>query len=153
LNADTAGVYQQLGLHSRQTAGKVHFTPENATDLNSDRLHKTITHSYHIFPSTIIVTSPYFISTMILMPRAADRTIVQYNLLMPQPMRSAAAEDLFRRSYEFQDEIFKEDFGAGVLQQEALACGALETVRYGGMETPIGPFHTLVESYLNGEAV
>ncbi len=153
LNADTVPVARWLGMHLRQTAGKVHFTPDGSNDLNSDRLHKTITHSYFIFPNTIIVTSPYFISTMILMPRAVDRTIVQYSLLMPQPMRDAAAHDLFRRSYDFQDQIFQEDFGAGVLQQEALTCGALETVRFGGMEVQVGPFHDLVEGCLPSEAV
>jgi hypothetical protein len=136
-----------MGEHLRQTAGKVHYEP-GVTDLSTDALHKNITHSYYIFPNTIIVTSPYFISTMILMPRAADRTIVQYSMLMPQPIRNAKAEDLFARSYAFQDEIFQEDFGAGVMQQAALSSGALETVRYGGMETPIGPFHVGIEKYL-----
>lgn len=152
LNADTVGVMRWMGEHLRQTAGKVHYEP-GVTDLNSDALHKNITHSYYIFPNTIIVTSPYFISTMILMPRAADRTIVQYSMLMPQPIRSARAEDLFARSYAFQDEIFQEDFGAGVMQQAALSSGALETVRFGGMERPIGPFHEGIEKYLPANAV
>ncbi|MBA2933834.1 aromatic ring-hydroxylating dioxygenase subunit alpha [Sphingomonas sp. CGMCC 1.13654] len=147
LNADVNPVMVWLGEHLRQTAGKIQFVP-GEEELNSDRLHRTITHSYFVFPNTIIVTSPYFISSMILMPRAVDRTIVQYTMLMPQPIRSERGEDLFRRSYAFQDEIFSEDFGAGVMQQQALSCGALETVRYGGMEAPIGPFHDLVERYL-----
>lgn len=152
LNADTVGVMTWMGEHLRQIAGKVHYEP-GVTDLNSDALHKNITHSYYIFPNTIIVTSPYFISTMILMPRAADRTIVQYSMLMPQPIGSEHAEDLFRRSYAFQDEIFMEDFGAGVLQQEALSSGALETVHYGGMELPIGVFHDGIEKYLPASAI
>ncbi|HEX7872296.1 MAG TPA: aromatic ring-hydroxylating dioxygenase subunit alpha [Sphingobium sp.] len=147
LNADIVGVMLWMGEHLRQTAGKIEFEP-GVQDLTTDALHKTITHSYYIFPNTIIVTSPYFISTMILMPRAADRTMVQYSMLMPQPITSEKAEDLFRRSYAFQDEIFREDFGAGVLQQEALSSGALETVRFGGMETPVGPFHDGIEKYL-----
>lgn len=152
LNADVNPIMVYLGTHLRQTAGKIQFVP-GEEDLNSDRLHRTITHSYYVFPNTIIVTSSYFISTMILFPRAADRTIVQYSMLMPQPIRGSHGEDLFRRSYAFQDEIFQEDFGAGVLQQEALSCGALETVRFGGMETPIGPFHDLVESFLTADRI
>ena len=152
LNADTVGVMRWMGAHLRQTAGKVHYEP-GVTDLGSDSLHKNITHSYYIFPNTIVVTSPYFISTMILMPRAADRTVVQYSMLMPQPIRSPKAEDLFARSYAFQDEIFMEDFGAGVMQQAALAGGGLETVHYGGMEVPIGPFHDQIEKYLPADAI
>ena len=144
LNADTNPVMTWIGDHLRQTAGKVHFEPGRA-DLGSDALHKDVTHSYLVFPNTIIVTSPYFISTMILSPRAVDRTIVHYAMLMPQPLSGAKAEDLFRRSYAFQDEIFLEDFGAGEWQQASLSSGGLETVRFGGMESPIGPFHDLVE--------
>lgn len=147
LNADTNPVMTWLGQHLRQIAGKVHFRPGDA-DLASDALHRDITHSYYVFPNTIIVTSPYFISTMVLMPRAVDRTVVQYSLLMPQPLSGPKSEDLMARSYAFQDEVFLEDFGAGKLQQEALSGGGLETVRFGGMEAPIGPFHDIVEGYL-----
>lgn len=152
LNADIVGVMVWMEQHLRQTAGKIDFEPD-AQDLTSDALHKTITHSYYIFPNTIIVTSPYFISTMILMPRAPDHTVVQYSMLMPQPIRDAKAEDLFRRSYAFQDEIFREDFDAGVWQQEGMSSGALEEVRFGGMETPVGPFHQGIEKFLPAEFV
>jgi phenylpropionate dioxygenase-like ring-hydroxylating dioxygenase large terminal subunit len=152
LNSDNHPIPVWLGQHLRQTAGRINFVPDSF-ELNSDLLHKSITHSYMLFPNTIIVTSPYFISTMALMPRAADRTIVQYSLLMPQKMEGERAEDLFRRSYEFQDEIFREDYGAALSQQEALSSGALETVHFGGMEASIGPFHNLVESYLPAEAI
>lgn len=75
-------------------------------------------------------------------------SFLPYAMLMPQPLAGAKAEDMFRRSWDFQDEIFMEDFSAGVLQQEALASGVLETVHYGGMEAPIGPFHDRVERHL-----
>ena len=153
MNADNNPIMVWLGPHLRQTAGRIEFDPAEGNDLTSDRMHRTITHAYYIFPNTIIVTSPYFISTMVLMPRAVDRTIVQYSMLMPQPIRNAKAEDLFHRSYEFQDRIFREDFSAGELQQEALGAGRLKSVRFGGLEAPIGPFHDLLEGFLPSSCI
>lgn len=153
LNADNNPIIVWMGPHLRQTAGRVEFRPDGGNDLGSDLLHRTITHAYYVFPNAIIVTSPYFVSTMIMMPRAVDRTIVQYSMLMPQPIRNERAEDLFRRSYAFQDEIFCEDFGAGERQQEVLSANRLKTVRFGGMEAPVGPFHDLVESFLPSNCI
>src|SRR5207244_2298032 len=66
LFADSPNVFSHFGHHIRQTSGKAHFNPELLKEKDGN-IHKHITHAYLLFPNTIVVTSPYYISVMILM--------------------------------------------------------------------------------------
>lgn len=145
---DVPSVYDQIGHHQRQVSGKAGFDPA-VLEGNIDNLHKYITHAYLAFPNTIVVTSPYYISVMILCPRAANRTVVDYYMLVKEKPDNEKAEALYAKSYKLIDEVFGgEDFRAAIIQQEALHAGGVETVYFGGMERMIGPFHDSVESFL-----
>jgi len=150
--ADVPNVYTWMGHHLRQTSGKAHFKPE-LIDGNVDSLHKHITHAYLAFPNTIVVTSPYYISVMVLMPRAKDRTLIDYYMMVKGPPDNPKAEELYARSYKLIHDVFGgEDFRAACLQQQALHTGAVEEVHFGGLENMVGPFHTAVESFLEPAA-
>lgn len=145
---DVPSVYDQIGHHQRQVSGKANFDPA-ILDGNIDNLHKYITHAYLAFPNTIVVTSPYYISVMVLCPRAANRTVVDYYMLVKGKPDNEKAEALYAKSYKLIDEVFGgEDFRAAIIQQEALAAGGVDTVHFGGLERMIGPFHDSVESFL-----
>jgi phenylpropionate dioxygenase-like ring-hydroxylating dioxygenase large terminal subunit len=147
--ADVPNVYMRTGHHIRQTSGKANFKPELIGG-QIDNLHKYITHAYLVFPNTIVVTSPYYISVMVLMPRARNRTLVDYYMLVKSPPDNPKAEELYARSYQLIDAVFGgEDFRAACLQQEALNSGAIGEVHFGGLENMVGPFHDCVESYLD----
>lgn len=150
--ADVPNVYTSMGHHIRQTSGKAHFNPDLLKG-EIGNLHKHITHAYLLFPNTIVVTSPYYISTMILMPRANDRTLVDYYMMVKSAPDNPKAEDLYKRSYELIHAVFGgEDFRAACLQQEALNSGALAEVHFGGLENMCTRFHDSVNSYLPGDA-
>lgn len=145
---DVPSVYRRIGHHQCQTSGKANFDPEILKG-PVDNLHKYVTHAYLVFPNTVVITSPYYFSVMILMPRAKDRTIVEYFMLTRGPAQSAKAEDLFRRSFELIHDVFGgEDFRAAELQQAAMCAGGIDEVYFGGMEEMIGPFHRSIESFL-----
>ena len=146
---DVPSVYSQLGHHQRQISGKANFDPA-VLGGNIDNLHKYITHAYLAFPNTIVVTSPYYISVMVLCPRANNRTVVEYYMLVKAPPETEKAKELYARSYKLIDEVFGgEDFRAALIQQQGLQAGGVDTVYYGGLEWMIGPFHDSVESFLN----
>lgn len=151
--ADLPSVYMHMGHHLRQTSGKAHFNPDLLKD-DVSNIHKHITHAYLVFPNTIVVTSPYYISVMMLMPRAPNRTIVDYYMLVRGKPDTPKAEDLYKRSYELIHAVFGgEDFRAACLQQEALSTGAVKEVHFGGLEAMVGPFHHSVESFLPADAI
>lgn len=148
---DVPSVYTHLGDHQRQTSGKANFKPEMLQE-EVDNLHKFVTHAYLVFPNTVVITSPYYFSVMILMPRAKDRTVVDYYMLVKGPADSEKAEALYAKSFALIDEVFGgEDFRAAELQQEGMNSGAIKEVYFGGLEEMIGPFHDSIESYLAPE--
>lgn len=147
--ADVPSIYSTLGHHQRQTSGKANFDP-SVLDDNINSLHRHVTHAYLVFPNTIVVTSPYYISVMVLMPRSRERTIVDYYMLVKSAPDNPKAEDVYKRSYEMIHAVFGgEDFRAATIQQEAMNSGAIAEVYYGGLEKMIGVFHDSVESFLD----
>lgn len=147
--ADVPTLPARIGHHIRQTSGKANFDP-SVLQNDVSKLHRYVTHSYLVFPNTIIVTSPYYISVMILMPKARDRTQVEYHMLVQSAPDNPKAEDLYKRSFELIHDVFGgEDFRAATIQQEAMNSGAIEEVYYGGLERMVTVFHESLESMLD----
>ena len=145
---DVPSVYTFLGHNQRQVSGKAGFDP-SILEGNPSNLHKYITHAYLAFPNMIVVTSPYYISVMVLCPRAANRTVVDYYMLVKEKPETEKGKELYARSFKLIDEVFGgEDFRAALIQQQGLQAGGIDTVYFGGLEKMIGPFHDSVESFL-----
>jgi len=144
--ADVPNVYDRFGRHTRQVSGKLNFTPD-LLDGSVKNIHEIVTHAYLAFPNTVVVTSPYYISVMIIMPRAAGRSVVDYFMLTRQAPDNPKAESLYARSYELILKVFgTEDFRAAEISQEGLDSGALDTVVYGGLEHAIPDFYETLEA-------
>lgn len=148
LFADVPSTVSLLGRNIRQTSGKQAFTPD-ILDIPGENIHKSVTHAYQVFPNLVVVTSPYYISIMILAPRAADRTIVDYMMLTREAPDNPKAEELFSRSYEMILNVFGgEDFRAAQISQEGLSSGALENVIYCGLEEMIPTYYAMLEQQM-----
>ncbi len=144
--ADVPNVYDRFGRHTRQISGKVNFSPEM---LNGEvrNIHDIVTHAYLAFPNTVIVTSPYYISVMIIMPTSEAASKVDYFMLTPSAPDNPKAEDLYARSYELILKVFgTEDFRAAEISQEGLNSGALDDVVYGGLERAIPDYYQTLEA-------
>ncbi|WP_298291511.1 SRPBCC family protein [Novosphingobium sp.] len=148
LYADVPNVVDKLGPTLRQISGKLNFTP-NDLDLPDENIHKTVTTVYNLFPSGVIITSPWYISVMILHPRAPDRTIVDYHNLTRVAPDNPKAEALYKTSYDMVLDVFgNEDYRAATISHAGLATGALETVVYSGLEATVPIYYDVLESYL-----
>ena len=146
--ADVPNVTDYLGRHIRQISGKANFSPE-MLDAPGENIHRTVTHAYLVFPSTVVVTSPHYISVMFLMPRAAGKTTVEYFMLTPSAPDNQKAEDLYARSYELIQKVFgTEDFRAAQISQVGLDSGALQDVVYSGLEGTIIGYYEQLEALL-----
>jgi phenylpropionate dioxygenase-like ring-hydroxylating dioxygenase large terminal subunit len=146
--ADVPNVVDQFGLHSRQISGKADYTPD-LLDAPGVNIHSIVTHAYLAFPSTVVVTSPYYISVMIIMPTAVNRSRVDYFMLTRTPADNPKAKELYERSYDLILKVFgTEDFRAAEISQTGLASGALDTVVYCGLETAIPKYYETLERFL-----
>jgi len=140
LFADAPTVVDRLGNSLRQVSGKAQFTPDSLLD-PTENIHKTITHAYQVFPCTVVITSPYYVSVMILKPMAVDRTLVDYHMLTLNPADNERARALYDRSLAMVLNVFgNEDFRAAEICQVGLSSGALREVVYSGLEYAI-PMH------------
>lgn len=148
LFADVPNVTTVLGHNIRQISGKMNFTPD-CLDIEGENIHKSVTHAYLVFPNTVIVTSPYYISVMIIMPAAPDRSIVDYVMLTRGGTDNEKAAEVYKRSYEMIINVFGgEDFRAAEISQAGLSTGALKEVVYCGLEETIPLYYEILERYL-----
>jgi phenylpropionate dioxygenase-like ring-hydroxylating dioxygenase large terminal subunit len=146
--ADVPNVVDQFGLHSRQISGKINYTPDHL-DQPGVNIHSIVTHAYLVFPSTVVVTSPYYISVMIIMPTAVDRSRVDYFMLTRTPPDNPKAQNLYARSYDLILKVFgTEDFRAAEISQVGLNSGALDEVSYCGLEAAIPKYYETLERFL-----
>ena len=147
--ADSVNVGDLIGRHVRSAVGRADFvSAAGAEDLAA--LRAVVTFAYQLFPNTIVIASPDYVNVMVLCPRAADRTIVEDFMLIPERPTSAKAEDHWRRSFELLDKgVFAaEDFRAAALGQQGLASGAIGETMVGGLEQGVRQFHDMVDEAL-----
>ena len=145
--ADSVTVGDMIGPHSRSAVGRASFVDAaGLSDLAA--LRGAVTYTYHVFPNTVIIASPDYVNVMVMMPKAADRTLVEDFMLIPEAPTTEKAEDHWRRSFELLDGgVFAaEDFRAARLGQEGLSTGAVPEILIGGLEQGIRRFHDLVDA-------
>jgi phenylpropionate dioxygenase-like ring-hydroxylating dioxygenase large terminal subunit len=146
----SVNVENHLGDHKRfATARKGFADGQVALDERADldTLRKSVTYSFNIFPAATIVVSPDFVNVLIFYPQAADRTIVEDFMLIPEAPADERAERHWRRSWDLLDgQVYAaEDLKMCEWQQQGLASGAITETMVGGLELPIRSFHDSIE--------
>jgi len=148
LFGDVHRIIDLLGPHQRKTAGKVNYHPD-MLDAEGENIHKIITFAYQLFPTAVLITSPYYTSIMILMPLSERETIVDYYMLTLEEPQTEKAREVSARSLELILKVFgEEDFRAAQISQEGLESGALDFMTYGGMENTIPMFYRQIDALL-----
>lgn len=148
LFADVPNVVDKLGINIRQISGKLNFTPD-CLDIPSENIHASVTHAYNVFPNCVVVTSPYYISVMFLMPTAADKTTVDYFMLTRRPPDNPKGAALYQKSYDMIVSVFGgEDFYAAEISHAGLSTGAIEETVYSGLEATIPVYYGILDSVL-----
>ncbi|CAN5257564.1 aromatic ring-hydroxylating dioxygenase subunit alpha [soil metagenome] len=146
---DAPNIVDLFGANIRQVSGRIGYVPEMLDEDPDQNVHKLVTHAYTAFPNCVVVTSQYYTSVMILMPRAADRTVVEYFMLTPGPATTDKAAEVFARSFELIINVFGgEDFRAAEISQAGLAAGVPSQTVYCGLEANIVHYYEALEALL-----
>lgn len=146
LFADVPTITERLGNNLRQTSGKIEFSPADVDD-SAENVHKTITHAYQVFPNGVVVTSPWYISIMILMPNGVGETTVDYFMLTLNPADNDKSRELYSKSYDMVLDVFgNEDFKAAEQCYAGLSSGALRDVVYSGLESTILMYYETLDA-------
>jgi hypothetical protein len=110
-----------------------------------------VTPTYFVFPSTIAVLHPDFISTLTCLPLSVDRT--RFVHLMWVESQPEAAH--WAKSHALIDgRVFgEEDLGAVEAVQRGLAAGANASLLFGSLEEPVLWFHQAVASSVESRGI
>ena len=147
--ADAPTVGSRLGDNIRQVSGKANFEP-SMLDIEGESIHKTVTITYLAFPNAVVITSPYYVSIMLIKPDAANHTTVEYFMLTRDPADNDKARELFCRSYEMVLNVFgNEDFRAAAISQAGLESGGIKETIYGGLENQIPIYYDILEKHFD----
>lgn len=146
---DAPNIVDMFGPNIRQVSGRIGYVPAMLDEDPGQNIHKLVTHAYTAFPNCVVVTSQYYISVMILMPRDVGHTTVEYFMLTPGAPATEKAKEVFARSYELILNVFGgEDFRAAEISQAGLEAGVPETTVYCGLESNIVRYYEALEALL-----
>lgn len=148
--ADGMGVADTPGSHirylvARDTTEVIRGLPPRAW---SPQVHATLVHL--IFPNTIMVYHPDYVSHIGVYPEAADQSLFVHTMLVPEAPADAKAHAHWARSFDLIDGgVFNgEDLVVCESIQRGLSCGANERLVLGGLEQNLRHFHATVEAAL-----
>jgi phenylpropionate dioxygenase-like ring-hydroxylating dioxygenase large terminal subunit len=111
-------------------------------------LRGRVTPSLFLFPSTVVVEHPDFVSVIVLRALAADRTEYHHMMLVPTS-RLGEAEHWDRNWELIEDGVFAgEDLWICEQIQRGLAAGTTEHLLFGSLEQGVRLFHAALESAL-----
>jgi glycine betaine catabolism A len=146
---DGISIADTIGPHQRSLVARDGYLAQvDPADWTAVRA--IMTYTYQLFPATILIMSPDYLNLMVLMPQAADRTLVEDFMLIPAAPANAEEEAHWAKSWALLDQgVFgAEDFRAAALGQQGLATGTLDELTLGTLETGIRLFHDQVEAAL-----
>ena len=149
---DAVALSDVVGCHLRSAVARKEIFAAAGADPAHWDLRRQATFSYSLFPNSVIVVHPDYISHLLLLPRGATQTQVVHTMLVAGPPRDAAGRAHFDRSFALIDEtvIAGEDLFACAGSQVGMASGANEFLLLGAHEASIARFHEIVERELEG---
>jgi len=151
--ADAVAVNDSVGAHVRVLIARER-TPEIRSlppERWSPQVHGTLVH--YVFPNSIFIYHPDYISHLGLFPRAADETLFVHTMLIPEKPADEKTEAHWRRSFELIDAgVFNaEDLTVCEQIQRGLKSGANDALIVGRLEQNLQRFHSTVDAALRGE--
>jgi glycine betaine catabolism A len=144
---DAASVAEREGAHIRAITGR-RALMEAPDDLGGVDLRQLATPSLLLFPSTVFVEHPDFLSIMTVHPLAPDLTAWDHLMLIPTAR--AGETEHWNRSWQLIEAgVFQgEDLWVCEQAQRSIDAGAIDELLFGSLESAARWFHAEIEAAL-----
>jgi phenylpropionate dioxygenase-like ring-hydroxylating dioxygenase large terminal subunit len=140
---------EEAGPHIRAATARRALV-EATAPLESAELRLLATPSYLVFPSTILIVHPDFLSVLTSTPLSAALTRFEHRMLVPRAQHEGSREEHWEKSFALIDEgVFgREDLRIVEAVQRGIASGANDTLLFGELERAALWFHANVDRVL-----
>lgn len=138
--------------HVRQVGARKSLADVDRKRFTDADFREATTGFYNLFPNSIFVLHPLWISQVMLEPKAADRVDVVHNMLVPVDENLRASDARLERSFQLiHNEVFvKEDLNIAASIQSTLKSGLEESLILGSAEEGVRLFHAARDKALKG---
>jgi Rieske 2Fe-2S family protein len=145
---------EEAGPHIRAATARRALVEANAPFESAD-LRLLATPSYLVFPSTILIAHPDFLSALTSTPLSATLTRFEHRMLVPRAHHESLGEEHWEKSFALIDEgVFgREDLPIVEAGQRGIASGANETLLFGELERAALWFHANVDQALRAAPI
>ncbi|HEY5924560.1 MAG TPA: SRPBCC family protein [Kofleriaceae bacterium] len=153
---DAASVAEREGQHIRALTGRRALleAPSDlaASDGATIDLRQLATPSLHLFPATVFVEHPDFLSIMTMEPVSPNETAWDHMMLVPAA-RSGEREHWTKSWQLIEDGVFQgEDLWVCEQAQHSIDAGAVDELLFGTLESAARWFHAAIDEALAREA-
>ena len=145
---DAASVAEPCGPHIRAVTARRALL-EAPDDLSGVDVRQLATPSLHVFPATVFVEHPDFLSIMTMHPLSASETAWEHMMLVPAAR--AGETEHWTKSWQLIEEgVFqREDLWVCEQAQHSIDAGACDELLFGALESPARWFHAAVDAALS----
>ena len=109
-----------------------------------------VSFAHFVWPNTVMVWHPDYISQLSLYPTAVDETVVMHSCLVPRAPESEKEQAHYERGFEIiENGVFgPEDLHICEQAQIGMASGANDTLMIGGHENGLRNFYQIIEDHM-----
>ncbi|HEX5063153.1 MAG TPA: aromatic ring-hydroxylating dioxygenase subunit alpha [Kofleriaceae bacterium] len=143
---DAASLAEPVGPHIRAVTGRRALLEAPSDLASAGDLRQLATPSLLLFPSTVFVEHPDFLSIMTVHPLAPDVTAWEHLMLVPAAR--AHETEHWNKSWQLIEEgVFqREDLWVCEQAQRSIDAGAVDELLFGSLESPARWFHAAIDA-------
>lgn len=148
---DSVSDIERLGDNLRSIVARTSFDEMRQKPQSEWKYREDMTFAYFLFPNTIIIIHPDYISHLGLYPTATDETVCVHTCMIDHEPSSDKERAHFERAFKIIDEgVFNaEDFHVCEQAQIGMDSGANETFPLSHHEVGIKLLHDIFDEHLN----
>jgi phenylpropionate dioxygenase-like ring-hydroxylating dioxygenase large terminal subunit len=144
---EAGAVFEPFGPHVRSVGARKTILEARAVPRERWDIRAYATVFYYLFPNTILVFHPDWVSHLALYPAGTDRAVYMHTMLIPEMPTTEEARAHWEKTFQLiEGRVFQqEDLSIAESIQSVIHAGADTAFRIGRLEHPIRLFHDAID--------